>query len=83
MNKFKLHQGVYESHNINKDNFKKLTHNKPPYKHIDSKGKSVPVAVCTSCDNPIQLVGIYKERKTGYTLKGKSLDTVPKSVSAR
>lgn len=66
MNKFKLHQGVYESHNINKDNFKKLTHNKPPYKHIESKGKSVPVAVCPSCDNPIQLVGIYKERKTGY-----------------
>lgn len=59
MKKFKIHQGVYEAHNISRENFEKLTKNKEPYCQNGKDGTKRYFGICPACDNPIVLVGLY------------------------
>ena len=56
---------------INETNFEITTSNLPPYKIEREKDKYSYFAICPSCDNPVQLIGLYKREKTEIAPYGK------------
>lgn len=63
MKRFKLHQGMEESFLISRENFEVKTRLEEPYVSRGKDGEKQFFAVCPACENPIQLIGIYKELK--------------------
>ena len=61
MRKFKLHTGVSNPYEINVENFEKLTLKQEPYHKVGKDGVPRDFGVCPACDNPIQLIGLYKK----------------------
>ena len=72
MKKFKLHQGTEKSFLISKENFEAKTIGKNPcvLKNDDEEKRCFPI--CQACDNPIQLIDVYKELKNADPSYGKS-----------
>lgn len=62
MNVYKLKPGLIGQTTISRDNFERDTQRKYPWYRESSSSDSVKpcYAVCPSCDNPIQLIGLYK-----------------------
>lgn len=63
MRSFKLRTGNNKAYLINKNEFELKTGQKQPYYTVDEKGIKRQFAVCPACDNPIQIIGLYKELK--------------------
>ena len=61
MRKFKLRTGVSNPYEINVENFEKLTLKQEPYHKVGKDGVPRDFGVCPACDNPIQLIGLYKK----------------------
>lgn len=59
MKNFKLRQGKNPIYPINKDIYEKVTNKKKPYFSESDKY----FAICPQCDNPIQIIGLYKHIK--------------------
>lgn len=60
MDVFKTKVGSLDHIPITKENFEEATGRKPPYLAARGHGKESYFAVCPECDNPIQLVALYK-----------------------
>lgn len=61
MDTFKLKTGASVPYTIDKQTFEDLTFKRPPYYQKNSEGDIVQYAVCPQCDNPIQIIGLYKK----------------------
>lgn len=64
MDTFKLKTGLQPSYQITSKNFEDKTGNKYPYTQDQGTRKS-HFAVCPACDNPIQIIGLYKNSLEG------------------
>ena len=60
MDRFKTAASRAASFKITEENFTRETNKKPPY-YIEAKGKVTCRALCPCCDNPVQIIGLYKE----------------------
>lgn len=60
---FKTHTGLREEFEINAANFMKTTGGRRPYKSVGRDGRNVYYAVCPACDNPVVLVGLYRNER--------------------
>ncbi len=60
---FKLTTGAGKIFPIKKDVFERESLQKMPYYGVNSKGKPIQLAVCPQCDNPIEIIGLYKRLK--------------------
>lgn len=63
MKRFKLKQGNAKPYDISKQNFEMLTHGKEPYVEKGKDGHMRQFGICPACDNPVQLIGLYKKLK--------------------
>lgn len=71
MDVFKTSPGVNESILITEENYKNATKAKADYYvQNNAKGKKY-YAVCPLCDNPIQIIGLYKKHQDGRKPYGK------------
>ena len=61
MRKFKIHTGINIPYEINAKIFEKLTRKQQLYHNIGKDEVSRDFGVCSTCDNPIQLIGLYKK----------------------
>lgn len=61
MKKFKLHTGISEIYRISTETYEKAVANNPNYIHTGRDNVKRYFAVCPACDNPIQLIGLYKK----------------------
>ena len=65
MKRFKIRTGKCEPHDITRENFERYTRKeKGKYVQIGKDLEQRCFAVCPACDNPIQLIGLYKGDKT-------------------
>lgn len=60
---FKTSTGLREEFEINAANFMKTTGGRRPYKSVGRDGRNVYYAVCPACDNPVVLVGLYRNER--------------------
>lgn len=60
MDVFKLKPGRGLYYPIDDESFSTLTGRKPPYRVERANGKESLYAVCPLCDNPIQIIGLYR-----------------------
>lgn len=60
MRRFKLVQGDGKPYEITKENFEELTKKEKPYVMMGADGQTRNFGICSACDNPIQLIGLYK-----------------------
>lgn len=63
MHRFKLKQGNEKPYDITKKNFEELTKKEEPYVITGKDKQTRYFGICPACDNPIQLIGLYKELK--------------------
>lgn len=63
MKKFKLHKGVAPVYPIDRDVYENLVQRDGKYSYRGKDGITRSFAVCPACDNPIQLIGLYKDLK--------------------
>ena len=63
MDCFKAKQGVCQIYPISALNVIRILGKSPPYYKMDSHGQESFFAVCPCCENPIQIVGLFKETK--------------------
>ncbi len=61
MKKFKLHTGISEIYRISTETYEKAVANNPNYIYTGRDNVKRYFAVCPACDNPIQLIGLYKK----------------------
>lgn len=71
MRRFKLVQGNEKPYEITKRNFEELTGEKEPYVTTGADGQTRYFGICPACDNPIQLIGLYKKLKNTDVPYGK------------
>lgn len=60
MDIFKTKPGVSRVIKINEKNFTEATKQEPPYSIDNKRGGLSHYAVCPECDNPIQIIGLFK-----------------------
>lgn len=60
MDIFKTSTGVSKVEVISPKNYLNATGKKSPYCHVNQMGKESLFAVCPLCENPIQIIGLYK-----------------------
>lgn len=63
MDCFKAKTGVCQVYPISALNVIRILGKSPPYYRIDPRGQESFFAVCPCCENPIQIVGLFKETK--------------------
>lgn len=78
MHSFKAQTGAAPIYEISKNNFERVTEQKSPYYVYNEKNELVQFAVCPICDNPIEIIGLYKRLKNTEHPYGKHF---PKSLS--
>lgn len=61
MKRFKLKIGVSPVFEINRENFERETQGRKQYIQVGKDGERRAFAVCPACDNPIQIIGLYKK----------------------
>lgn len=71
MKRFKLHQGKYPSYEITRKNFEDMTGKDYPYQQTGKDEITRYFGVCPSCDNPIQLIGLYSKEESEIHAKNK------------
>lgn len=60
MDCFKLETGIAPVFPISNEDFLRESKRKPPYVNQNADGKPSFYAVCPACDNPIQIIGLFK-----------------------
>lgn len=71
MDSFKTKVGFSKVYRITPANYEKQTKKRRPYV-LEREGRDSYYAVCPECDNPIQIIGLYKEtRESGRKPYGK------------
>lgn len=60
MKRFKLTQGLAKPYEITRQNFEQLTGGEAPYVEKGKDGETRAFGICPACDNPIQLIGLYR-----------------------
>lgn len=60
---FKLKVGSSKIYELNKNIFELQTKQKKPYYTFNNSNEQIQYAVCPACDNPIQIIGLYKKLK--------------------
>lgn len=60
MDKFKEKPGIARILPITEENYLKVTGKVKPYCKLDDSGNESLYAVCPACDNPIQIIGLFK-----------------------
>ncbi len=73
MHECKLKIGVSPIIEITKENFEQRTAKREPYYSIPGDENSQQYAVCPKCDNPVQIIGLYKKLKNTDRPFGKHL----------
>lgn len=63
MRKFKLHKGVSPIYDLTVEEYEKRAPQGRPYKFVGKDNEMRRFAICPACDNPIQIIGIYKKCK--------------------
>lgn len=61
MRRFKLHTGYADSYEITKENYEREVRGRKDFTYIGVDGVRRSFAICPACDNPIQLIGLYKK----------------------
>lgn len=61
MRRFKLHIGEYPVYELTKENYLTKTKKDKWYNAVGKDQCKREFAVCPVCDNPIQIIGIYKK----------------------
>jgi len=61
MDRFKATTGIEKVFPIDEENFLKITGKREPYCRIRAGGKESLYAVCPACDNPIQIIGLFRD----------------------
>ena len=61
--RFKLHQGLSKIYDISRENYEELVQENSKYVFTGKDKVKRYFAICPACDNPIQLVGLYKKLK--------------------
>ena len=69
MKRFKLHVGDITDYSISKEEYKRRTQEKSPYIQWKN-GKKNGYAVCPFCNNPIVIVGLYREIENNRSIYG-------------
>lgn len=64
MKRFKLKTGTSDVFEINETNFTEKTSLAPPYVSEGADEKKRFFGVCPTCDNPIQIIGLFKTAET-------------------
>lgn len=77
MRYYKLNQGIHEIFEIEKESFELNTMMKKPYYQENKHNEMQQYAVCPACDNPIEIIGLYKKIKNTNKPYGKHY---PKSI---
>ncbi len=77
MKVYKLRQGLSPVRAITKEQFEYDTKKSAPWYQKNQRGDYSQFAVCPACDNPIQIIALYKRRKDNRPCYGKH---VKKSV---
>lgn len=67
MRRFKLRKGNSQVYDITADTYESLTSNQPPYVQTGKDENKRYFGICPACDNPIQIIGLYKSE--GSTTK--------------
>mgnify|MGYP001622854295 CR=1 FL=1 len=78
MRYYKLNQGIQEIFEIEKNSFELNTKMKEPYYQKNKNDEMVQYAVCPACDNPIEIIGLYKKLKNTNKPYGKHY---PKTIN--
>ena len=60
---FKLKVGSSKIYELNKNIFELQTKQKKPFYTFNNSNEEIQYAVCPACDNPIQIIGLYKKLK--------------------
>lgn len=60
---FKLKVGSSKIYELSKSIFELQTKQKKPYYTFNNFNEQIQYAVCPACDNPIQIIGLYKRIK--------------------
>ena len=63
MKRFKLKIGKNNIYDINKETFEEKTKKQEPYIRVGKDKEKRCFAICPACDNPIQIIGLYKSIK--------------------
>lgn len=63
MHNYKLKTGINKIYRIDKSMFELTTQQKKPYYSFNNKNERIQFAVCPACDNPIEIIGLYKPLK--------------------
>lgn len=63
MDVFKTEQGSNNFIDINEENFADATGKTHPFCQKNTAGKESYFAICPLCENPIQIIGLYKQEK--------------------
>lgn len=63
MRRFKVTQGAAEVHDLTKEIYEKAVANKEKYSEKGKDDEQRFFAICPACDNPIQIIGLYKKLK--------------------
>lgn len=58
---------------LTKENFEKDTRRQPPWYQKNTVGEEIHFAACPACDNPIQIIGLYRIPKNTVQPYGKHL----------
>ncbi|CAJ1315721.1 hypothetical protein [Paenibacillus nuruki] len=74
---FKISQESNIIHELTVTNFENLTHKREPYFIKEEKMKYY--AVCPSCNNPIQIINLYPQKK----LEMKSLNHYMQNITVK
>ena len=77
MDRCKFATGASRSFKIETAIFEEISFKKKPFYQSDHRGKPVQYAICPACDNPIQIISLYKRRPDSPKPYGKH---VPKSI---
>lgn len=71
MKRFKVKQGPAEIFDISRDEYEKQTKLNRKYHEKGKDGELRSFAICPACDNPIQILGLYKKLKNTEKPYGK------------
>ncbi len=63
MDRFKLYPDERGYERISIDKFESMTRKAYPFYQPNDKGEIVQYAVCPDCNNPVQIIGLYKKLK--------------------
>lgn len=71
MKRFKLRTGKHQVFSLTREIYEEETQLQPPYREVGQDRRTRYLAVCPSCDNPIQIIGLYSKADNSPSVYGK------------